>query len=86
MSKFFRRSSDEGDEDPIATALAPPGNETPLERQERLAGEAEARQRSEAIDEEINRQRIEKKKGPKCIRILLLGECHHHTVMIDIIG
>ncbi|KAH9485212.1 Guanine nucleotide-binding protein alpha-4 subunit [Psilocybe cubensis] len=74
MSKLFRRSLEEGDEDPIALALAPPGNETPLERQERLAAEAEARQRSEAIDEEINRQRMEKKKGPKCIRILLLGQ------------
>lgn len=76
MSKFFRRASDD-DEDPITLALAPPENETPAGRQERLAAEAEARKRSEAIDEEIHRQKMEKKRGPKSVRILLLGEIHH---------
>ncbi|PPQ93666.1 hypothetical protein CVT25_012725 [Psilocybe cyanescens] len=73
MSKFFRRASDD-DEDPITLALAPPENETPAGRQERLAAEAEARKRSEAIDEEIHRQKMEKKRGPKSVRILLLGK------------
>ncbi|TFK44474.1 guanine nucleotide binding protein, alpha subunit [Crucibulum laeve] len=69
----FRRTSDVDDiDDPLTKALAPPPNETPAEREIRLAAEAEAQRRSDAIDEEINRQRIADRKAPKCVRVLLL--------------
>ncbi|KAG6861685.1 hypothetical protein C0995_013254 [Termitomyces sp. Mi166 len=61
------------DEDPLTKAMAPPPNESEAERQVRLAAEREAQKRSDAIDEELNRQRINEKKT-KCIRILLLGQ------------
>jgi len=61
------------DEDPLTRAIAPPIDEGPKARQIRLAQEAEAQRRSDAIDEELERQRQAEKKAPKCIRILLLG-------------
>ncbi|KAG5350495.1 hypothetical protein C0989_010802 [Termitomyces sp. Mn162] len=61
------------DEDPLTKAMAPPPDESEAERQVRLAAEKEAQKRSDAIDEELNRQRINEKKT-KCIRILLLGQ------------
>jgi guanine nucleotide-binding protein subunit alpha len=76
MPRFKRpHNSYDPDEDPLAKAIAPPPDETPKAREVRLAEEAEAQRRSDAIDEEINRQRLAEKKTPKCIRILLLGEC-----------
>ncbi|KAG5646840.1 hypothetical protein DXG03_002217 [Asterophora parasitica] len=61
------------DEDPLTKAMAPPPNETEVEREERLAAERAAQIRSDAIDEELNRQRINEKKT-KCVRVLLLGQ------------
>ncbi|KAG6920056.1 hypothetical protein DXG01_010124 [Tephrocybe rancida] len=61
------------DEDPLTKAMAPPPNESEDERELRLAAEREAQRRSDAIDEELNRQRtIEKKTN--CVRVLLLGQ------------
>lgn len=80
----FKRSHDynyNNDEDPLTKAIAPPPDETPKERQIRLAEEAEAQRRSDAIDEELNRQRMAEKKAPKCIRILLLGAWLHHPAL-----
>ncbi|KDR75295.1 hypothetical protein GALMADRAFT_268845 [Galerina marginata CBS 339.88] len=79
MPKFLRRRSIRGDptpekDDPFISVMAPPENETPAECEARLAAEAEAQKRSDAIDEEINRQRIENKKAPKSVRVLLLGQ------------
>ncbi|KAJ3507338.1 hypothetical protein NLJ89_g6356 [Agrocybe chaxingu] len=76
MSRFLRRRSTIGneDDDPLSKALAPPDHETPAEREARLAAQAEAQKRSDAIDEEINRQRLENKKAPKPVRVLLLGQ------------
>jgi hypothetical protein len=53
--------------------MQPPEHETPDERNARLIAEAEALQRSNAIDEELNRQRQELKKAAKPVRMLLLG-------------
>lgn len=61
------------DEDPLTRAIAPPPNETPVERELRIAAELEAKRVSDAIDEELNRQRIADKKYPKPVKILLLG-------------
>ena len=76
MSRFLRRRSllDPDRDDPLAKAIAPPENETPQQLHDRLAAEAEAQKRSDAIDEEINRQRSELKKAPKSVRVLLLGK------------
>lgn len=62
------------EDDPLTRAIAPPSYETPAERDNRLAVEQEAKRVSDAIDEELNRQRISEKKGPKAIKILLLGQ------------
>lgn len=62
-------------DDPLSKAIAPPENETHEEMQARLAAQAEAQKRSDAIDEEINRQRSEMRRAPKSVRVLLLGAC-----------
>lgn len=76
MSKFLRRHStyDLEKDDPLTKAMAPPPNETPEETEARLLAQDEAQRRSDAIDEEINRQRNLDKKAPKCVRVLLLGK------------
>lgn len=61
------------DDDPLTKAIAPPSDETAADRDIRIAAEREALKRSEAIDEELNRQRISEKKT-KCVRVLLLGQ------------
>ncbi|KAJ2916329.1 hypothetical protein MD484_g4102, partial [Candolleomyces efflorescens] len=74
MARFGRRPFDVArreDDDPLDKAMAPPPNETPEEREKRLADEAEAQRRSDAIDEELNRQRLAEKRESH-IRILLL--------------
>ena len=68
-----RLTLDSERDDPLSWALAPPENETPVEQAARLAAQADAQRRSDAIDEEINRQRLEIKKAPKPVRVLLLG-------------
>ncbi|KIK95545.1 hypothetical protein PAXRUDRAFT_826893 [Paxillus rubicundulus Ve08.2h10] len=68
LSKRQRAS----DDDPLARAIAPPPNETPAERALRISAEQEAKRVSDAIDEELNRQRTADKKGPKPIKLLLL--------------
>lgn len=69
------------EEDPLTKALEPPEHETQQERQRRLAAQADAQRISDGIDEEINRQRLEIKKTPKPVRVLLLGAfsfaCNH---------
>ncbi|KAI9460793.1 G-alpha-domain-containing protein [Boletus coccyginus] len=62
------------DDDPLTRAIAPPPNETPAQRELRIAAEQEAKRVSDAIDDELNRQRIADKKNPKPVKILLLGK------------
>ena len=50
-----------------------PPDETPEEQDLRIAAELEAEQVSDAIDDELNRQRIADKKKLKPVKILLLG-------------
>lgn len=68
------------DDDPLSRAMAPPPGETFEEREQRLASEQDAKRVSDAIDEELNKQRIAEKKGPKAIKILLLGAPHSSAV------
>jgi hypothetical protein len=62
------------DEDPLSQAIAPPPNETPAQRDARVQAEREAKRISDAIDDEINKERIAAKKAPKPVKILLLGQ------------
>ncbi|KAI0360554.1 G-alpha-domain-containing protein [Trametes cingulata] len=59
--------------DPLAYVMAPPPNETEEQREARVAAEAEAKRISDAIDEELQRQAKAEKRGPKPVKILLLG-------------
>ncbi|KAG7449581.1 G-alpha-domain-containing protein [Guyanagaster necrorhizus] len=68
------KSSIYPDGDPLAVVTAPPPDESPSERDERLSNEKAAQKRSDAIDEEIARQRIAEKKAPKVVKVLLLGQ------------
>jgi hypothetical protein len=61
--------------DPLAAALLPPPNETPLEREKRLNAEFQAKQVSDGIDEMIRKERFEKKKTKVAeVKVLLLGQ------------
>lgn len=63
------------DYDPLDRILEPPSDETPEQREARLVLEKAAKQVSLKIDEDLERQRAAERKGPKSIKILLLGEC-----------
>lgn len=65
-------------DDPLAHFTAPPPNESPVEREARLKREAEEKLVSDAIDEEINRQKSAEKKAPKPVKLLLLGTLAFH--------
>ncbi|KAF9070844.1 guanine nucleotide binding protein, alpha subunit [Rhodocollybia butyracea] len=66
-----RRSLTE-DEDPLSKLIAPPPNESPAEREQRISEEKKAKEISDGIDEELNAQRLAEKKENK-ISVLLLG-------------
>ena len=59
--------------DPLDAALQPPSDETPEQRLQRLAHEAEARRISNEIDEDIKRERALRKKK-QIVKVLLLGQ------------
>ncbi|KAL4065487.1 guanine nucleotide binding protein, alpha subunit [Scleroderma yunnanense] len=58
---------------PLSSALAPPPNETPLERKARKRAEAEARSISESIDQQIHQERIARKRR-RPVKVLLVGQ------------
>ncbi|OCH87361.1 G-alpha-domain-containing protein [Obba rivulosa] len=60
--------------DPLSMMLAPPPNETEAQRAARLEAEVEAKRVSDMIDEELQRQEKADKRGPKAVKILLLGQ------------
>lgn len=62
-----------GESDPLARALRPATNETPQERQARLEQEALSQKISDAIDEQLRKEKLEKAKKRQEVRILLLG-------------
>ena len=61
--------------DPLAMFTRPPANETPAERDAREAREADAKRRSEAIDEDIRKEKARLKREEKhLVKVLLLGQ------------
>lgn len=65
-----RLSSD----DPFASILAPPSNESLQAREAREHAEAEARRVSDTIDEQLRQERLALKKKKKPVKVLLLGQ------------
>lgn len=65
------RSVDETD--PFLAALAPPQNESPEQRHTRILKERAAKQVSDEIDDQLNKERQQVKRQPKPVKILLLG-------------
>lgn len=60
--------------DPLAAAMLPPPNESPVDRENRLKAEYDARKVSEHIDELIRQERKEKNKTRPEVNVLLLGQ------------
>ncbi|TFK17014.1 G-alpha-domain-containing protein [Coprinopsis marcescibilis] len=60
--------------DPLTMALIPPPNESPIDRENRIKAEQDARKVSEHIDEILRQERIEKKKTRPEVNVLLLGQ------------
>lgn len=61
--------------DPFASFLAPPPNETPVQKAQRQKKEAQAQAASDRIDEELKAERAALKKQQKTtIKVLLLGQ------------
>ena len=59
--------------DPLAYVMRPSPSETPLERSLRIQQEQQAKAVSDSIDEELQKQAVADRKGPKAVKILLLG-------------
>ena len=60
--------------DPLAAALLPPLDESPIQREVRLKAEVDAKKVSDSIDEEIRRDRINQKRSKAEVNVLLLGQ------------
>lgn len=69
--RVARRSMDE---DPLYHVTAPPPDESLADREARILLEKEAKKVSDAIDDDLDRQRIAEKKAPKPVKVLLLGK------------
>ncbi|KAJ6590545.1 guanine nucleotide binding protein, alpha subunit [Mycena vulgaris] len=62
------------EDDPLTLALAPPEGETVEQREVRLLLEKEAKEISDAIDDQLSRDKAQEKKGPRAVKVLLLGQ------------
>jgi guanine nucleotide-binding protein subunit alpha len=60
--------------DPLAAALLPPPDESPIEREVRLKAEVDAKKVSDSIDDMIRIERNERKKSKTEVNVLLLGQ------------
>lgn len=67
-------------DDPFASILSPPVNETPEEKDAREHAEAEARRISDSIDEQLRQERCALKKKKKPVKVLLLGQSESGTL------
>ncbi len=53
--------------------VVPPEHETVEQREARVSADKAAQKISDAIDDDIDRQRMAEKKAPKAVKVLLLG-------------
>jgi guanine nucleotide-binding protein subunit alpha len=72
------------DIDPLALALAPSPDETFSEKEARISAEKEAKRISDAIDDELDRQRHAEKRLGKHVKLLLLGMSHHFLLVSSV--
>ncbi len=70
-SRIYAPSLD--DSDPLSKAISPPPDESLEEKETRVQHEMEAKRVSDALDEDLDRQRLAEKRSPKPVRVLLLG-------------
>lgn len=70
------RHSLSGDDDPLSFAMRPPEGETEQERRERLEREAQAKEQSNLIDEQLKAERetLRRRKASGEVKLLLLGQ------------
>jgi guanine nucleotide-binding protein alpha-1 subunit len=62
------------DDDPLTIAMAPPPDETALQREEREKAEQHARRVSDEIDEQIRNEKAALKRKKRPVKVLLLGQ------------
>jgi hypothetical protein len=75
LKKKRSKKTLKGSQDPLATVLAPPPDETPEERALRIKTEENAKKLSEDIDKYLKRDGEEAaKKRAATVRLLLLGQ------------
>ncbi|KAH8107450.1 G-alpha-domain-containing protein [Phellopilus nigrolimitatus] len=60
--------------DPLARALLPPADESPLERDSRIRREQAAKKVSDDIDEQIRQEKAEMRRQKDLVKVLLLGQ------------
>lgn len=61
--------------DPLTMALIPPPDESPIEREQRLRAEQDARKVSDNIDSMLRQERVDKRRvRQQEINVLLLGQ------------
>ncbi|PPQ78035.1 hypothetical protein CVT25_015580 [Psilocybe cyanescens] len=60
--------------DPLAAALLPPPDESPVDREVRLRAEIDAKKVSDSIDDMLRIERNERKKSKTEVNVLLLGQ------------
>jgi hypothetical protein len=60
--------------DPFDAILRPPPDESPAQREMRILAEQQAKQVSDAIDEQLRVERAELKRNKPDVKILLLGQ------------
>ncbi|KAF8913167.1 guanine nucleotide binding protein, alpha subunit [Gymnopilus junonius] len=60
--------------DPLAAALLPPPDESPIDREVRLKAAIDAKKVSDSIDDMIRMERNERKKSKAEVNVLLLGQ------------
>lgn len=73
-TKFDHQGRRRTTSDPLAAALLPPPNESPIDRENRLKAEQDARKVSEHIDDMIRQERAERRRTRAEVKVLLLGQ------------
>jgi hypothetical protein len=73
MATAHMSARSRAESDPFSHMLQPVTSETPQERQARLEQEALAKKISDAIDEQLRKEKADKEKRRPEVRILLLG-------------
>lgn len=62
------------DDDPLTLAIAPPTDESPEARAQRLQDEQRAKEISDEIDNQLSLERTALRRRQKMVKVLLLGQ------------